>query len=59
MSTRSMFLIFIYFIEIPNELVLFFQTFQNRNRFNKIFGGFLMRLVVELAWANSYVYWYE
>lgn len=29
---------------------------ENRNRFNKIFGGFLMRLAVELAWANSYVY---
>ncbi len=31
---------------------------QNRNRFNKIFGGFLMRSAVELAWANGYVYWY-
>ncbi|XP_046645091.1 acyl-coenzyme A thioesterase 9, mitochondrial-like [Daphnia pulicaria] len=29
---------------------------ENRNRFNKIFGGFLMRLAVELAWANGYVY---
>ncbi|XP_032787008.1 acyl-coenzyme A thioesterase 9, mitochondrial isoform X1 [Daphnia magna] len=29
---------------------------ENRNRFNKIFGGFLMRLAVELAWANCYVY---
>jgi len=29
---------------------------ENRNRYNKIFGGFLMRLAVELAWANCYVY---
>ena len=29
---------------------------ENRNRFNKIFGGFLMRLAVELAWANCYVF---
>nr|CAH0100913.1 unnamed protein product [Daphnia galeata] len=29
---------------------------ENRNRFNKIFGGFLMRLAIELAWANGYVY---
>ena len=29
---------------------------ENRNRFNKIFGGFLMRQAYELAWANTYVY---
>ena len=29
---------------------------ENRNRFNKIFGGFIMRQAFELAWANSYVY---
>jgi acyl-coenzyme A thioesterase 9 len=29
---------------------------QNRNRFNKIFGGFIMRQAFELAWANSYVF---
>ena len=29
---------------------------ENRNRFNKIFGGFLMRLAFELGWANAFVY---
>lgn len=29
---------------------------ENRNRFNKIFGGFIMRKAFELAWANAYVY---
>ena len=29
---------------------------ENRNRFNKIFGGFIMRQAFELAWANTYVY---
>lgn len=29
---------------------------ENRNRFNKIFGGFIMRQAYELAWANTYVY---
>ena len=29
---------------------------ENRNRFNKIFGGFIMRQSFELAWANAYVY---
>lgn len=27
-----------------------------RNRFNKIFGGFIMRQAFELAWANTHVY---
>ncbi len=27
-----------------------------RNRFNKIFGGFIMRQAFELAWATTYVY---
>lgn len=31
---------------------------ENRNRFNKIFGGFLMRVAMELAWANCYVFRY-
>ena len=29
---------------------------ENRNRFNKIFGGFIMRQAFELAWANAYVF---
>ena len=29
---------------------------ENRNRFNKIFGGFIMRQAFELAWANTFVY---
>ena len=29
---------------------------EHRNRFNKIFGGFIMRQAFELAWANAYVY---
>jgi len=29
---------------------------ENRNRFNKIFGGFIMRQAFELAWANTHVY---
>ena len=29
---------------------------ENRNRFNKIFGGFIMRQAFELAWASAYVY---
>ncbi|XP_065560986.1 acyl-coenzyme A thioesterase 9, mitochondrial-like isoform X2 [Artemia franciscana] len=29
---------------------------QNRNMYNKIFGGFLMRVACELAWANAYVF---
>ena len=29
---------------------------ENRNRFNKIFGGFIMRQAFELAWANTVVY---
>ena len=29
---------------------------ENRNRFNKIFGGFIMRQAFELAWANTNVF---
>lgn len=29
---------------------------EQRNLYNKIFGGFLMRQAYELAWANSYLY---
>jgi len=29
---------------------------ENRNRFNKIFGGFIMRQAFELAWANVYIF---
>ena len=29
---------------------------ENRNRFNKIFGGFIMRQAFELAWANAYTF---
>lgn len=29
---------------------------QNRNRFNKIFGGFIMRQAFELGWANAHVF---
>jgi len=29
---------------------------EHRNRFNKIFGGFIMRQAFELAWANSFVF---
>nr|XP_040572619.1 acyl-coenzyme A thioesterase 9, mitochondrial-like [Lepeophtheirus salmonis] len=29
---------------------------ENRNRFNKIFGGFIMREAAELAWMNAYTY---
>lgn len=29
---------------------------ENRNIFNKIFGGFIMRQAFELAWANAFVY---
>jgi acyl-coenzyme A thioesterase 9 len=29
---------------------------EDRNRFNNIFGGYTMRLVFELAWANVAVY---
>lgn len=29
---------------------------ENRNRFNKIFGGFIMRQAFELAWANAFVF---
>ncbi|KAG1708488.1 Acyl-coenzyme A thioesterase 9, mitochondrial [Nymphon striatum] len=29
---------------------------QERNRTNKVFGGFIMRQAFELAWANGYVY---
>ena len=29
---------------------------ENRNRFNKIFGGFIMRQAFELAFANAFVY---
>jgi acyl-coenzyme A thioesterase 9 len=29
---------------------------ENRNRFNKIFGGFIMRQAFELAWASAYVF---
>ena len=28
----------------------------NRNKYNKIFGGFIMRQAYELAWANTYVF---
>ncbi|QQP39155.1 Acylcoenzyme A thioesterase 9 mitochondriallike [Caligus rogercresseyi] len=28
----------------------------HRNRFNKIFGGYIMRQAVELAWMNCYTY---
>eukprot|EP00096_Caligus_rogercresseyi_P015245 TRINITY_DN7698_c0_g1_i1.p1 TRINITY_DN7698_c0_g1~~TRINITY_DN7698_c0_g1_i1.p1 ORF type:complete len:424 (+),score=74.29 TRINITY_DN7698_c0_g1_i1:82-1353(+) len=29
---------------------------EHRNRFNKIFGGYIMRQAVELAWMNCYTY---
>jgi len=29
---------------------------QERNRFNKIFGGFIMRQAFELGWTNAFVY---
>lgn len=29
---------------------------ENRNRFNKIFGGFIMRQAFELAWGNAYIF---
>ena len=29
---------------------------EHRNRFNKIFGGFIMRQAFELGWANAYVF---
>ena len=29
---------------------------EHRNRFNKIFGGFIMRQAFELAWANTFVF---
>ena len=29
--------------------------FQHRNRFGRIFGGFLMRQAIELGWANAMV----
>ena len=29
---------------------------ENRNRFNKIFGGFIMRQAFELAWANAFTF---
>ena len=29
---------------------------ENRNRFNKIFGGFIMRQAFELAWGNAYTF---
>ena len=35
---------------------LFIVLLEYRNRFNKIFGGFLMRQAFELAWANAYVF---
>ena len=31
---------------------------EHRNRFNKIFGGFIMRQAFELAWANTYTFRY-
>ena len=32
---------------------------EHRNRFNKIFGGFIMRQAFELAWANTYTFRYK
>ena len=32
---------------------------EHRNRFNKIFGGFIMRQAFELAWANTYTFRYN
>merc|ERR1712142_494582 len=29
---------------------------ENRNHYNKIFGGFIMKQAFELAWANTYVF---
>ena len=29
---------------------------EHRNKFNKIFGGFIMRQAFELAWANTYTF---
>ena len=34
-----------------------FLLFQEKNLYNKIFGGFLMRQAFELAWANAALYW--
>jgi hypothetical protein len=32
------------------------DLFQYRNRYNKIFGGFIMRQACELAFTNAYIY---
>ena len=29
---------------------------ENRNLYNKVFGGFIMRQALELAWANTYMF---
>ena len=31
---------------------------ENRNLYNKVFGGFIMRQALELAWANTYMFRY-
>ena len=29
---------------------------ENRNLYNKVFGGFIMRQALELAWANTFMF---
>ena len=36
-----------------NADYFFSFAFQHRNRYNKIFGGYVMRMAYELAWASA------
>jgi len=45
----------VWFEDAELKKVLICQP-DNRNRFNKIFGGFIMRQAFELAWANVYLF---
>ena len=41
--------------KLKNVIVCFPEQ---RNLYNKIFGGFLMRQAFELAWTNMAVFWF-
>jgi acyl-coenzyme A thioesterase 9 len=45
----------LYFANLSYFLIKFYYK-QQRNLYNKIFGGFLMRQAFELAWTNASLY---
>ena len=60
MCPRPLFKQYLFFIDVNFSLTMLclnlFLLFQQRNLYNKIFGGYLMRKAFELAWINATLY---